>query len=64
MSVRHVAQGVAPGVKVTTPPLGLHVVPRPGPTAELEAAVAGHRVAAVVAPAGFGKTTLVAAWAA
>lgn len=56
--------GVAPGVKVTTPPLGLHVVPRPGPTAELEAAVAGHRVAAVVAPAGYGKTTLVASWAA
>lgn len=55
---------MAPGVKVTTPPLGVHVVPRPGPTAELEAAVAGHRVAAVVAPAGFGKTTLVASWAA
>lgn len=49
---------------MTTPPLGIHVVPRPGPTAELEAAVAGHRVAAVVAPAGFGKTTLVASWAA
>ncbi|MDC7121429.1 LuxR C-terminal-related transcriptional regulator [Cellulomonas fimi] len=64
MSVRHVAHGTAPGVKVSTPPLGVHVVPRPGPTAELEAAVVGHRVAAVVAPAGFGKTTLVASWAA
>lgn len=64
MGVRQQARRSAPGGKVSVPLPGAHVVLRPGPTGDLEAAVAAHRVTAVVAPAGYGKTTLVASWAA
>ncbi|WP_456818849.1 LuxR C-terminal-related transcriptional regulator [Cellulomonas sp. URHB0016] len=54
----------APGVKVAVPALGRFVVPRPDRVEELDALVAAHRVTLVVAPAGFGKSTLLASWAA
>ncbi|MBO9552985.1 LuxR C-terminal-related transcriptional regulator [Cellulomonas sp.] len=54
----------APGVKITAPTLGGFVVPRPDRVADLDALVTGHRVTLVVAPAGFGKSTLLASWTA
>ncbi|WP_203758088.1 AAA family ATPase, partial [Cellulomonas chitinilytica] len=54
----------APGVKIAAPALGGFVVPRPGRVADLDALVGAHRVTLVVAPAGFGKSTLLASWTA
>jgi len=54
----------APGVKVAVPALGGFVVARPDRVAVLDALVTQHRVTLVVAPAGFGKSTLLASWTA
>ena len=48
--------------KLCAPPLRPSLVPRERLAAELNRARA-CRVALILAPAGFGKTTLVAAWA-
>ncbi len=49
--------------KLYLPPLRLKAVPRPRLIARLnEGRQAGHRLALISAPAGFGKTTLVSEW--
>lgn len=58
---------VAPGVLaylVTRPSPGNHDAARDALQARLTRAVADHRVAMVLAPAGHGKTSLLAAWVA
>lgn len=47
---------------VSPPPPGEHFVPRPQALAALEH-VASHQITLVAAPAGYGKTTLLSAWA-
>lgn len=47
--------------KLLTPPPRPNLVPRPHLLARLDEGL-GHRLTLVVAPAGFGKTTLVCAW--
>src|SRR3974377_2337501 len=47
--------------KISVPPLRLNVVKRPRLTERLNAAMKGQH-ALVVAPAGWGKTTLLSAW--
>ncbi|NTU78381.1 MAG: LuxR family transcriptional regulator [Chloroflexales bacterium] len=49
--------------KLFPPPLRASLVPRPHLIARLDAGLAaGHRLSLISAPAGFGKTTLVASW--
>src|SRR5215467_8402722 len=47
--------------KISVPPLRLNVVTRPRLTERLNAAMNGQ-LALLVAPAGWGKTTLLSAW--
>jgi LuxR family transcriptional regulator, maltose regulon positive regulatory protein len=49
--------------KLLIPPLARHVVPRERLAAALERSVSEVRLALVSAPAGYGKTTLLAQWA-
>lgn len=49
---------------LTTPPEPKNTTPRPGVTAQLDAAVRAHPVLVIGAPSGFGKSTAVAEWAA
>ncbi len=49
--------------KLRIPPAANHVVARPRLVDVLDEAVPAHKLTAVSAPAGFGKTTLVAQWA-
>ncbi len=58
---------VAPGVavaSVTMPSTGRQVIDRPALRRKLDALVAAHPVTVIVAPAGYGKTTLLSNWAA
>ncbi len=58
---------VAPGVPttlITRPLASRHVIERPALWHRVESLVQNHRVTAVVAPAGYGKTTLLTTWAA
>jgi len=48
--------------KTTIPPVRAGTVPRPGLVNRLRAAN-GHRLVTLVAPAGYGKTTLLSQWA-
>ncbi|MGB4777313.1 hypothetical protein, partial [Microbacterium sp.] len=48
---------------LTTPPESTRAIARPRVTAELDRAIRSHRVVAVGAPSGFGKSTAVAEWA-
>lgn len=52
------------GRLVPRPPLPAHAIDRPELWARLSALVDAHRVTAVRAPAGFGKTTTLTGWAA
>lgn len=59
-------QAVAPGVPdvlVTRPDPGPQVIERPVLWRRLDDLVDRHRVTLVVAPAGYGKTTLLSSWA-
>lgn len=58
---------VAPAVSavvLTRPPPGRRDIERPTLWRRLEGMVGEHRITLVVAPAGYGKTTLLSAWAA
>src|SRR5919108_242969 len=66
MAVAAAAPPVPPAVlatKLSVPPLRRNAVPRPRLLEQLRAGLAG-KLTLVAAPAGFGKTTLVAAWCA
>lgn len=58
-----VAPGVA-AVRLARPSPGSQVIERPSLWQRLESLVGQHRVTLVVAPAGYGKTTLLSTWAA
>jgi LuxR family maltose regulon positive regulatory protein len=47
--------------KLTIPPVSASLVTRPSPAARL-AAAAGNKLTLITAPAGYGKTTLLATW--
>ena len=49
--------------KLQIPPQPHHAVPRPRLTDYLEQAVLEHRLVLILAPAGYGKTTLLTQWA-
>ncbi len=58
---------IAPGVAVallTRPSPGPHVIGRPPLLRRLDDLVERHRITLVLAPAGYGKTTLLGTWAA
>ncbi len=58
---------VAPGVAValvTRPSPGRQIIERPKLSRRLDDLVGAHRVTVLVAPAGYGKTTLLSTWAA
>lgn len=49
--------------KLRSPPLSRRLVPRPGLLQTLERNVHDHKLTSIAAPAGYGKTTLLAQWA-
>jgi len=49
--------------KLMVPSTARATVDRPGQRTQLDAAVCAHRATILAAPAGWGKTTLIAAWA-
>lgn len=57
------AESYAPSYVVALPTAPAHAIDRPGVVQLLDRVVAEHRVVLVVAPAGYGKTAAVAAWA-
>ena len=61
--VHGAAQGVAPSYVVARPAAPAHAIERPDLTDLLNRVVDEHRVTLVVAPAGYGKTAAVSAWA-
>lgn len=61
---RSSGRGRTPAGKLTVPRAPHGVVPRSRCDEALAATIAGHRLTLVSAPAGFGKTTLLAQWAA
>jgi LuxR family maltose regulon positive regulatory protein len=62
--VRGAAPGDAPAYVVATPVPPEHAIRRPELTAHLNRIVDAHQLTLVVAPAGYGKTTALSAWAA
>ncbi|WP_144016701.1 LuxR C-terminal-related transcriptional regulator [Beutenbergia cavernae] len=64
MTLLDVPRPVVPRYKVTVPRRGEATIARPRLSAMLDDAVASRPVSHVAAPAGFGKSTAAAAWAA
>ncbi len=62
--VRLAAEPYAPPYVVAAPPPPAHAIDRPAALDELDSAVGANRVVLVIAPAGYGKTTTLSAWAA